>query len=192
MSVRMTVVVVQSAQRDARLTDFEHEILTHVMLENNLDAVLVAPIESMSFDDTDVLCMSKLPAGAIVLGWLTEEQFEGQLRRLGLPWTTGLQSDLGRLRYQQLLVAQPVETVLSKLRQLLQSVSTKTLQISLPTKSPVTGRPPKAETSPLIVAPKSHSGEADKWTIRPMKKQAEMSAKDNLDQLVDELESLDL
>jgi hypothetical protein len=188
----MTVVVMQSAQRDARLTDFEHEILTHVMLENNLDAVLVAPIESMSFDDTDVLCMSKLPAGAMVLGWLSKEQFEGQLRRLGLPWTTVEHPDWGRLRYQQLLVDQPVETVLTKLRQLLQSVSTKTLQISLPTKSQVTARPHQAESSPVVVSPKSSSGEPDSWTIRPLKHQAELAAKDNLDQLVEELESLDL
>lgn len=195
MSARLTVVVVQAEASDSRTADYEQQILTRIMLENSLDAVLVGPLEKMKTDDTDLLCLSKLPVGSQIVGWMPEESFVGHFQRLGLEWQINKPSATS-IRYRKLSLGQSVDDVINDVLALLREVGLRTLQITLPGPSPLIKKStadtqfdrissPRPTVLPVILGGVTSQ-------IVPQVAQRNTEPKDNLDQLVDDLESLDL
>jgi hypothetical protein len=200
LAIRITVVVIQAAHRDGRMSDYEEQLLTRVMLENSLDAVFVGPLEQMTPDGTDALCLSKIPANSVVLGWLPLGDAAAHFERLGLPWCIQQSQPTERLevQYRQIRTEQPIDELMSRLLQILKNVSIKTLQIALPGSASRAAKP-----APIVSAQPRNSGNsterqpAGPRSTQPMRAFTQMvksadSERDELDQLVDDLESLDL
>lgn len=209
----------QSAERDGRMSNYEEQLLTRVMLENNLDAVFVGPLEQMAVDGTDALCLSKIPANSIVLGWLPPEAVALYLERLGLPWNVR-EKQSGKspaVRYFQIRTDQPIDELMSSLLQILRNISIKTLQIAMPTATSrasmpiqpaVSGqhsqlkpaelakaeRPLTQPADPQLTQAGSPDRQQQSLPMRPFAPAmaAGLEPRDELDQLVDDLESLDL
>lgn len=200
MAIRITVVVIQAAQRDGRMSDYEEQLLTRVMLENSLDAVFVGPLEQMTPDGTDALCLSKIPANSVVLSWLPPGDAVAHVERLGLPW--GIQqtqpADRPMVQYRQIRTDQPIDELMNRLLQILRNVSIKTLQIALPGSGVRGSKPaPNAAAQPRDsgnIAERQPSGPRIVEPMRPFTQTTRSadSQRDELDQLVDDLESLDL
>ncbi len=153
----MTVVIIQSAQRDGRVTDLEEQVLTRVMFENNMDAVLVGPVEHMESDGTDALCLSKVPSGTVLLGWLSNADAADHFQRLGMPWRIDGQGKATQLRYRQLTLNESCDNVFAELSNTLKNISVRTLQIAVPTSpsKPLTNSPPQAPQAPHPLASSS-------------------------------------
>lgn len=190
----MTVVIIQSAQRDGRVTDLEEQVLTRVMFENNMDAVLVGPVEHMESDGTDALCLSKVPSGTVLLGWLSNAVAAEHFQRLGMPWRIDGQGRATQLRYRQLTLNESSDNVFTELSNILKNISVRTLQIAIPT-SPLKS----STTNSPASAPSTHASqplrrsESSSIEIQPKASASPASAdRDALDQLVDDLEALDL
>lgn len=211
MAVRITIVVVQAAERHGRLSDYEEQLLTQVMLENSLDAVFVGPIEQMTADGTDALCLSKIPANSIVLGWLPPNAAAALLDQLNLPWGILQSQNFGRptIQYRQIRSEQPIDELMSSLRQVLKNVGIKTLQIALPNSASRAIVPAAARALPAVAtSERSGNGEVHKdsndgrqpteeRSVAPMRpfipaNTSSESERDDLDQLVSDLEALDL
>lgn len=212
LAVRITIVIAQAAKQHGRTSDFEEQLLTRVMFENNLDAVLVGPLEQMEVEGTDALCLSKIPAGSVVLGWLPIAEAETHIARLSLPWTLEVQAGQNptqRVRYRQLSLDQTVDQVLQHLVQILKVSNTKTLQISLPTtkRKSASAEPshphpngqrseaeiPKLNQLPTVAIDYAATlNAANQSAIVPRLERSTPLEKDDLDRLVDDLESLDL
>lgn len=194
LAVRLTVVIVQGVHRASSNSDYEQEVLTRVMLEQNLDAVLVGPFEQMDPDGTDVLCLSKLPPGSVLLSWLKVPEVQEHCRRLELPWASSAEKAQPTIRFRQLALSRTVDQLIGEVLELLRDANVRPLQISMPTQQKLgkVTENVQPETTfsairPILTAP----GE-----IRIEPKSTSSSARteqrDGLDQLVDELESLDL
>ncbi len=191
MAVRLTVVIVQAAQRDHRMSDLEEQVLTLVMLENNLDAVFVGSLEQMDKDGTDALCLSKVPAGSVIVSWLDLDSANQCIARLGLPWRLAEQAGPSTMRFRKLELSQTAQQVVSELLQTLKLANLKTMQISL-------APPPVAKSNPVQIqtgsvqaqSPTANAG----INIQPEKRDTtdRLSPRDALDQLVDDLEAMDL
>ena len=187
MAVRLTVVIVQAAQRDHRMSDLEEQVLTLVMLENNLDAVFVGPLEQMDSEGTDALCLSKIPAGSVVVSWLDLGSANDHLGRLGLPWRLAEHVGPSAMRYRRLDLTITAQQLVQELQQILKLSSIKTMQISLASPSS-----PKSLQSPVKAMPKTVSANAQ-VNIQPERKAVDEKAqRDELDKLVDDLEAMDL
>lgn len=197
MAVRITVVVAQAAERHGRMTDYEEQLLTRVMLENSLDAVFVGPLEHMTADGTDALCLSKIPASSVVFGWLPPEAASEHFLRLSLPWARQATPDTPRstIQYRQIKIEQPIDELMNNLSQLLKNASIKTMQINIPISM--------RSTKPFEVVPKQAIPEAAATqeivsrTVEPIRPYVRSdrpseAQRDELDQLVDDLEAMDL
>jgi hypothetical protein len=193
------------------MSDFEEQLLTRVMLENSLDAVFVGPLESMTVDGTDALCLSKVPESSIVLGWLASEDAEFHFERLQLPWATRFaqrgDNPVRTVQYRQIKMEQSIDDLMNSLLQVLKNANVKTLQISLSPPLIRALKPvPIAPASPTSVnsRDKLAPNESPKFPVklddttgalpmRPFENGVRSDAdRDELDQLVDDLESLDL
>jgi hypothetical protein len=212
LAVRITVVVVQAGRREGRMSDFEEQLLTRIMLENSLDAVFVGPLESMTADGTDALCLSKVPESSIVLGWLASEEAEFHFERLQLPWAHRFaqrgENGVRTIQYRQIKMEQSIDNLMNSLLQVLKNANVKTLQISLSpplvralkpiSTTPVSPSIVDSQQKPAANDQPKFAGKLDRTTgslpMRPFEngvKTAEAD-RDELDQLVDDLESLDL
>lgn len=194
MAVRITVVIIQSAQRDGRITDLEEQLLTRVMFENNMDAVLVGPVEHMEIDGTDALCLSKIPSGTVLLGWLSNADAADRFQQLGMPWRIDGRGQAIQLRYRQLTLGESSDSVFTEISNILKNISVRTLQIAIPT-TPLKSLPPNIlPTAPKAPAPSpAQRSESSLIEIQPKASTRHgQGDRDDLDQLVDDLEALDL
>lgn len=187
MAVRLTVVIVQAAQRDHRMSDLEEQVLTLVMLENNLDAVFVGALEQMDAEGTDALCLSKIPAGSVVVSWMDLNSANEHVARLGLPWRLAEHAGPATMRFRRLDLASSPQKMVEELQQILKLSNIKTMQISLTPPSIARAAAPSA---PPATIPTAHA----QVNIQPEKKASfdHQSPRDDLDKLVDDLEAMDL
>jgi hypothetical protein len=211
----MTVVISQTNNRGSSAADFEEQLLTEIMFQPNLDAVLIGPLERLNAGGTDELCLSQLPAGSILLGWLGESQAAQCLSEAGVDWrlssspTTAAKS----LLYRQLSPDEPKERVLAELLARLRELSVRPFQIVLGKKAasttpwiPAIAPPsPTAEQAstashprPMDGSKSPHDGVASAKQSEPVGRslRTEIASDDpawpELDQLVDQLDLLDL
>lgn len=194
MAVRITVVIIQSAQRDGRFTDLEEQLLTRVMFENNMDAVLVGPVEHMESDGTDALCLSKIPSGTVLLGWLSNADAADRFQQLGMPWRIDGQGQATQLRYRQLTLNESSDSVFTEISNILKNISVRTMQIAVPTSPVKSSTTNSLPTAPKTTAPSPFQrSESSSIEIQPKASASHIPAdRDDLDQLVDDLEALDL
>lgn len=173
----------------------EEQLLTRVMFENNMDAVLVGPVEHMESDGTDALCLSKIPSGTVLLGWLTNADAADRFQRLGMPWRIDGQGkgQATQLRYRQVTLNESSDSVFEELSNILKNISVRTLQIAVPT-APSKSSPAPTPTPTKPYPQANHlKSEASSIEIQPKAAFSQRPAeRDDLDQLVDDLEALDL
>lgn len=164
------------------------------MFENNMDAVLVGPVEHMESDGTDALCLSKVPSGTVLMGWLSNADAADHFQRLGLPWRIDGKGQAPQLRYRQLSINESCDSVLSELLNILKNISVRTLQIAVPTTPLKTSTTNSLPTVPQTPAPSPvRRPELSSIEIQPKASASPVPAdRDDLDQLVDDLEALDL
>lgn len=193
-------MVIQAARGDGRMSDYEEQLLTRVMLENSLDAVFVGPLENMTADGTDALCLSKIPANSIVLGWMPPSDAASFFSRLEMPWQIQqpVTSPGPSVRYRQIRAEQSIDELMNGLLQVLKNDNVKTLQISLPSATAQKSKPPSgARVPPASDNPTSERQPTLAQTSQPIRpflqtSNRDESPRDQLDQLVDDLEALDL
>ncbi len=178
------------------MVELEESLLTQVMMAPDLDAVLIGSLEGLTADGTDALCLSMLPRESVMLGWPAIEVAASCLQQANVHWQLA-EAVAGRadaVRYKRLSVGQNPSEIMASLLQIQQNLSVKTLQISLvssrknapaaavPTQSGNTTVGPISLNSSINNSPKNSTPAEQELPV----------AEDKLDQLLDELDSLNL
>ena len=198
MANRLTVVLFQASTRDSRVVALEEELLTQVMFEPNMDAVLVGSLQSIQPESTDFLCLSQIGPGSCIVSWHAETELQSLTERLGLNWRIGNVNTKGTLVFhRRLRLEQEAAEVLQELRKLLAAASVKTVQIALPgTVSTTKNVQPQPLVSDVSSTPGRNpvAASAPEKILHVPSSTAEENEHDwsELDQLVDDLDAFDL
>ncbi|GIW97944.1 MAG: hypothetical protein KatS3mg111_1277 [Pirellulaceae bacterium] len=84
MAPRLTILLPQSSTQDPLASRLEEQLLTEIMLTAGLDATLVGPLERMTSESTDCLCLQNAAGRRLLLCWCSLEEAKQHWRRLGL------------------------------------------------------------------------------------------------------------
>lgn len=85
MAIRIPVVISQNERRHGSVADYEEQLLTRLILENGLDATLIADLKSIELDTTDHLCIEGLKGDFALATWESDQYVFDHLHRLGIP-----------------------------------------------------------------------------------------------------------
>lgn len=197
MPPRLSVVVAQSNLRDSRRTDLEESLVAELIMSVGIDASLVRPLEQIQPDSTDHLCLSGLGQNFVLVSWNDLDQALATWRSLGfdkelIRFEEGSRGNTQVVQYLQLTETLRPSDVVARLQRVLESrrVQTFTIQVT-----------PAKLSAPLVVPtaavqPSIHHSPAPSHEVLP---KLSPSPTDNsepewpeLDELVDQLDSLDL
>jgi hypothetical protein len=173
MAARIPVVVSQSVRRENIMIELEESLVTELMFTNGLDATLIGPLQHISLDSTDHLCLEGFKGPFALFTWGTASLCREQLSRLKIDGDV-VDHGEGPLRsasfgprttrwidHFQIDLSTPISTWVEALKQLLKSRETRTFSISslglIGKKSPSGG--PASEIS-LIVPPTTGTAES--------------------------------
>jgi hypothetical protein len=219
MAPRLTVIVSQSAQRDAARVDVEETLVAELMMSPGLDATLIGPIESILPDSTDFLCLSSFNHNIGFVSWLDQETVAAHWRRLGLAGGIGAPGGLvigegkPRIYFFRIEGSQAGPNVLRQLQELQADRSVRTVSIGLASsqtpnaadrkESAPAVRLPVVASTPLAKTPTR--AEFDAEAVEGVARQAasrrysieedevvDEERWQDLDQLVDDLDAFDL
>lgn len=84
MSVRLNVVLSQSAAGSPRQRDFESEVVARLIAAAGIDLSLIGPIESIEVSATDRLMLDGLRSDLALLSWFAPEDAANGLTRAGI------------------------------------------------------------------------------------------------------------
>ena len=85
MAIRIPVVISQHERRAGSIADYEEQLITHLVMENGLDATLIADLKSIEPDTTDHLCIEGLKGDFALATWESAPYVCNHLHRLGIP-----------------------------------------------------------------------------------------------------------
>ncbi len=207
MAPRLAVVVSQAPMRDARVADIEESIVAELIMVGGLDATLVGPLERILPDSTDLLCLSGFTQDIALLSWMSTEEaathwnalkLAGTVVPMSLDGSTPVPSSqiAGRRVFYIQLTAQSIPSqVCKQLKARLELLRVQPVSLQLKMTSPMknTGAKP---TVPIVppqplesIVPSPMTGAP---AAKPSVSMTSESQWKDLDQLVDELDSLDL
>jgi hypothetical protein len=134
----LTVIVSQSHRRDVSATELEEGLLAELMMAQGMDATLIGPLEHVTLDSTDFLCLASFQHSLVLVSWLETQQVAAQWQRLGLH---GCVVAMGEGRFEkaagrtihhlQLRLPMPMNVLVQPLKQLLNDRSVQTVNINL-------------------------------------------------------------
>lgn len=84
MSVRLNVVLSQSAGGPPRLRDFESDVVARLIAAAGIDLSLIGPLESLDSSATDRLMLDGLRGDLALLSWFAPEEAADHLTRAGI------------------------------------------------------------------------------------------------------------
>ena len=85
MAIRIPVVISQHERRSGSIADYEEQLITRIVMENGLDATLIADLKSIELDTTDHLCLEGLKGDFALATWESSHYVCNHLHRLGIP-----------------------------------------------------------------------------------------------------------
>lgn len=84
MSVRLNVVLSQSAGGPPRLRDFESDVVARLIAAAGIDLSLIGPLQSLGSSATDRLMLDGLRSDLALLSWFTPKEAAEHLARAGM------------------------------------------------------------------------------------------------------------
>ncbi len=201
MAIRIPVVISQHERRAGSIADYEEQLITRLVMENGLDATLIADLKSIEVDTTDHLCIEGLKGDFALATWETVPYVCNHLHRLGIPALEiipvdgGPKSHSGNPSLQakkifmiSLATNNLIDTTIKSLKDLLASRSTPVFSIGTP---PNRNKPSTVVPAPTLIAAPAPT------RIDPAVPGAhQVSSADldfpNIDQLMDELDQFQI
>ncbi len=215
MAIRIPVVVSQHERRSGSVADYEEQLITSIVMENGLDATLIADLKSIELDNTDHLCIEGLKGDFALATWESTQYVCTHLHRLGIPSLEIIpvdgspktsSGDSGGLPKKIFLISLatnvPIDATIKTLKSLLHARSTPLFSIGAPihrAKSE-TLIPPggvskisiDSNPNPPAINEVANSIRADKPIAPLQSKSIEDADFSNIDQLMDELDQFQL
>lgn len=84
MAPRLSIVISQAPSNNASVAEIEQQIVTQLMFEPGLDAMLIGHLGSIATGTTDHLCLEGIRGDFALLGWQPAQEAYQQLARLGI------------------------------------------------------------------------------------------------------------
>jgi hypothetical protein len=84
MAPRLSIVISQAPSNNANIAELEQQIVTKLMFEPGLDAMLIGHLSSIATGTTDHLCLEGIRGDFALLGWQPAQEAYQQLARLGI------------------------------------------------------------------------------------------------------------
>ena len=201
MAIRIPVVISQHERRAGSIADYEEQLITRLVMENGLDATLIADLKSIEKDTTDHLCIEGLKGDFALATWETVPYVCEHLHRLGIPTLEIIPVDGSQKTYSgdhslpakkiftiSLATKNLIDTTIKSLKDLLASRSTPVFSIGTPLN----------RNKPTIVVPAPALSAVPTSTrmdpLVPSAHQASSADSDfpNIDQLMDELDQFQI
>lgn len=213
MAPRLAVVVSQAPMRNARVADIEETIVADLIMVGGLDATLVGPLERILPNSTDLLCLSGFTQDLALLSWMPTEEaatlwsglnLTGTFVPMSLDGSAAIPATLNggrRIFYIQLTSQSIPSQVCQQLKARLELLRVQPVSLQLKMTSPMKATPTVKPTTNVAPQPKPLEQPVSSPLASPLASPTEKlpsasTASDsqwkNLDQLVDELDSLDL
>ena len=201
MAIRIPVVISQHERRAGSIADYEEQLITRLVMENGLDATLIADLKSIELDTTDHLCIEGLKGDFALATWENAQYVCDHLHRLGIstleiiPVDGSQKSQSGdvtlpakKIFMISLATNMPIDTTIASLKDLLVSRSTPVFSIGTPV--------PRIQPATILPAPTLNvfptSTRIDAAVpISPKEIAAEMDFP-NIDQLMEELDQFQI
>jgi hypothetical protein len=171
MAIRIPVVISQHERRSGSVADYEEQLITRLILENGLDATLIADLKSIELDTTDHLCIEGLKGDFALATWESVSYVCTHLHRLGIPSIEIIPVDGGvrtasaldstlpakKIFLVSLATTTPVDTTIRTLRELRESRSTPVFSIGIPASKNKPNPIPLSQSGDPLVAPDSRA-----------------------------------
>ncbi|MEY4568327.1 MAG: hypothetical protein RLY14_3297 [Planctomycetota bacterium] len=84
MAPRLSIVISQAPSNNANVAEIEQQIVTKLMFEPGLDAMLIGHLNAIAVSTTDHLCLEGIRGDFALLGWQPAQEAYEQLARLGI------------------------------------------------------------------------------------------------------------
>lgn len=84
MAPRLSIVISQAPSNNANVAEIEQQIVTKLMFEPGLDAMLIGHLSTIAVGTTDHLCLEGIRGDFALLGWQPAQEAYQQLARLGV------------------------------------------------------------------------------------------------------------
>ena len=145
MAIRIPVVISQHERRAGSIADYEEQLITRLVMENGLDATLIADLKSIELDTTDHLCIEGLKGDFALATWESPQYVCDHLHRLGISTLEIIpvdgspkshSGDLSRPSKKIFMISLatnfPIHSTIASLKDLLVSRSTPVFSIGTP------------------------------------------------------------